>query len=158
MLSVWSRSSLKFCRLVKSLTFWVYNLIFVWYSFFTEWTELTPLTFLPMTFLPMVFLPLWLWHFYLWQFYLWHFYLWQFYLWHFYLWQFYLWHFYLHSPAIFIKFEIVVCKLFQFGRVQNLLFGKGLKNWSHLFWKRTFNDSRNFFKKDKIRSVKFVRL
>ena len=29
-------------------------------------------------------------------------------------------------PAIFIKFEIVVCKLFEFGRVQNLLFGKGL--------------------------------
>ena len=28
--------------------------------------------------------------------------------------------------AIFIKFEIVVCKLFQFGRVQNLSFGKGL--------------------------------
>ena len=55
------------------------------YSFFTEWAELTPLTFLPMTFLPMVFLPLWLWHFYLWQFYLWHFYLWHFYLWHFYL-------------------------------------------------------------------------
>ena len=28
--------------------------------------------------------------------------------------------------AIFIKLEIVVCKLFQFGRVSNLLFGKGL--------------------------------
>ena len=28
--------------------------------------------------------------------------------------------------AIFIKFEIVVCKLFQLGRVQKLLFGKGL--------------------------------
>ena len=28
--------------------------------------------------------------------------------------------------AIFIKFEIVVCKLSQFGRVQNLSFGKGL--------------------------------
>ena len=27
--------------------------------------------------------------------------------------------------AIFIKFEIVVCKLFQSGRVQTLLFGKG---------------------------------
>ena len=27
---------------------------------------------------------------------------------------------------IFIIFEIVVCKLFQFGRVQNLSFGKGL--------------------------------
>ena len=27
--------------------------------------------------------------------------------------------------AIFIKFEIVVCKLFQFGRVHNLSFGKG---------------------------------
>ena len=29
--------------------------------------------------------------------------------------------------AIFIKFEIVVCKLFQFGRVQYLSFGKGFK-------------------------------
>ena len=29
-------------------------------------------------------------------------------------------------PAIFIKFEIDVCKLFQFERVQNLSFGKGL--------------------------------
>ena len=29
-------------------------------------------------------------------------------------------------PFIFIKFGIVVCKLFQFGLVQNLLFGKGL--------------------------------
>ena len=28
--------------------------------------------------------------------------------------------------AIFIKLEIVVCKLFQLGRVQNLLFGKEL--------------------------------
>ena len=28
--------------------------------------------------------------------------------------------------AIFIKFEIVVCKLLQSGPVQNLLFGKGL--------------------------------
>ena len=28
-------------------------------------------------------------------------------------------------PAIFIKFKIVVCKLFQFGRVQKLFFGKG---------------------------------
>ena len=28
--------------------------------------------------------------------------------------------------AIFIKFEIVVCKLFQFGRVSNLLFGEVL--------------------------------
>ena len=28
--------------------------------------------------------------------------------------------------AIFIKFKIVVCKLFQFGRVKNLSFGKGL--------------------------------
>ena len=31
-------------------------------------------------------------------------------------------------PAIFIRFEIVVCKPFQFGRVQNLSFGKGLIN------------------------------
>ena len=28
--------------------------------------------------------------------------------------------------TIFIKFEIIVCKLFQFGRVYNLSFGKGL--------------------------------
>ena len=28
--------------------------------------------------------------------------------------------------AIFIKFEVVVCKLFHFGRVWNLSFGKGL--------------------------------
>ena len=31
-----------------------------------------------------------------------------------------------HSVT-FIKFKIVVCKLFQFGRVLNLSFGKGLK-------------------------------
>ena len=37
---------------------------------------------------------------------------------------FYLFH---KLSAIFIKFEIVVGKLFQFGRVKNLLFGKGLK-------------------------------
>ena len=30
--------------------------------------------------------------------------------------------------SIFIKSEIFVCKLFQFGRVQNLLFGNGLKD------------------------------
>ena len=30
--------------------------------------------------------------------------------------------------AIFIEFEIVVCKLFEFGRVYNLSFGKGLKS------------------------------
>ena len=29
-------------------------------------------------------------------------------------------------PAFFNKFEIVVCRLFQFGRVKNLPFGKGL--------------------------------
>ena len=29
--------------------------------------------------------------------------------------------------TIFIQFEIGFCKLFQFGRVKNLLFGKGLK-------------------------------
>ena len=27
--------------------------------------------------------------------------------------------------VIFIKFETAICKLFQFGRIQNLLFGKG---------------------------------
>ena len=31
-----------------------------------------------------------------------------------------------YLSAIFVEFEIVVCKLFQFGRVQNLSFGKGL--------------------------------
>ena len=30
--------------------------------------------------------------------------------------------------AIFIEFEIVVCKLFQFEGVQNVSFGKGLTN------------------------------
>ena len=30
--------------------------------------------------------------------------------------------------AFFIKFEIVVCKLFEFGTVWNLLFGKGLNS------------------------------
>ena len=29
-------------------------------------------------------------------------------------------------PVIFLKVEIVVCKLFQFVRVKNLSFGKGL--------------------------------
>ena len=29
--------------------------------------------------------------------------------------------------AIFIKFEIVVCKLFQFGSIKNVSFGKGVK-------------------------------
>ena len=28
--------------------------------------------------------------------------------------------------AIFVKMKIVICKLFQFGKVQNLSFGKGL--------------------------------
>ena len=32
--------------------------------------------------------------------------------------------------AIFFKYEIAVCKLFQFGRVHNLLFGEGL-NMDH---------------------------
>ena len=32
--------------------------------------------------------------------------------------------------AIFIPFEIVVCKLFQFGQVQNVSFGKGLNIFS----------------------------
>ena len=30
--------------------------------------------------------------------------------------------------SIFINFEIVICKLFHFGRVYNLLFGKGLRD------------------------------
>ena len=29
--------------------------------------------------------------------------------------------------AFFIEFEIIICKLFQFGRVKNLSFGKGLQ-------------------------------
>ena len=35
--------------------------------------------------------------------------------------------------AIFNKLEIVVCKLFQFGRVQNFLFGKGLTQ-QNFYW------------------------
>ena len=34
---------------------------------------------------------------------------------------------FLELSVIFMKFEIVVCKLFQFGRVRNFLFGKGLR-------------------------------
>ena len=34
--------------------------------------------------------------------------------------------------AFFIKFEIVVCKLFQFGRVSNLSIGKGLISKIHV--------------------------
>ena len=48
-------------------------------------------------------------------------------------------------PSIFIKFEIVVCKLFQFGRVQNLLFGKGLKP---LIVNEFINDIKNLAKKE----------
>ena len=33
--------------------------------------------------------------------------------------------------AIFIKLKIVICKLFQFGRVKNLSFGKWLSKSSH---------------------------
>ena len=33
--------------------------------------------------------------------------------------------------AIFIKDEIVICKLFQFERVLNLLFGKGLSKYEN---------------------------
>ena len=39
--------------------------------------------------------------------------------------------------AIFIKFEIVNSKLFQFGRGQNLSFGKGLKVRSYHFPKQS---------------------
>ena len=40
--------------------------------------------------------------------------------------------------AILIKFEIVVCKLFQFGRVSDLSFGKGLYLDKYVFlsWDR----------------------
>ena len=43
--------------------------------------------------------------------------------------------------AIFIKFEIVVSKLFQFGRVRNLLFGKGLRM---VLWLLTHYQTTNF--------------
>ena len=39
-------------------------------------------------------------------------------------------HLFLELSAIFIKFEVVVCKLIKFGRVQNLSFGKGLNRFS----------------------------
>ena len=35
-------------------------------------------------------------------------------------------HLFEELSATFIRLEIIVCKLFQFGRVSNLLFGKGL--------------------------------
>ena len=35
--------------------------------------------------------------------------------------------------AISIKFEIVVCKLFQFGRVSNLSFGNGLMKFVQVY-------------------------
>ena len=38
--------------------------------------------------------------------------------------------------VIFIKFEIVVCKSFQFGRILNLSFGNGLMHTSGLFHQR----------------------
>ena len=38
---------------------------------------------------------------------------------------------YKELSAIFIPFKIVICKLFEFGRVENLSFGKGL-NWFSL--------------------------
>ena len=41
-------------------------------------------------------------------------------------------------PTIFIKFTVVVCRVFQFGRNQNLSFGKGLNN--------SFSFSHNVFK------------
>ena len=46
----------------------------------------------------------------------------------------------LRSFAFFIKLEFVVCKLFQFGRVLNLLFGKGLNATPScfLFGKKVF--------------------
>ena len=36
--------------------------------------------------------------------------------------------------SIFIKFKTVVCKLFQFGRVQNLSFGKELRLYQTTHW------------------------
>ena len=42
--------------------------------------------------------------------------------------------------AIFVKFKIVVCKVFQFGRVYNLSFGKGLRVFSFFTWKGPLPD------------------
>ena len=44
--------------------------------------------------------------------------------------------FYLYGElsTIYMKIKIVVCKLSQFGRVQYLLFGKGLKYQTTQFW------------------------
>ena len=50
---------------------------------------------------------------------------------------------FIEISAIFIKLEIVVCKLFQFGPVQNLSFGKGLNenninekiSWNSFIWR-----------------------
>ena len=54
---------------------------------------------------------------------------------------------------IYIKFQIVICKVFQFERVSNLLFGKGLKIYSRgkhwekekLLEKSNFSFSHHFF-------------
>ena len=47
--------------------------------------------------------------------------------------------------AISIEFKIVVCKLFQFGSVKKISFGKGLKGRKQ-FWKRR-NCPRSVFKR-----------
>ena len=47
--------------------------------------------------------------------------------------------------AIFIKIEIVVCKLFQFGRVKNLSFGKGLSATQCTFRCRILSKTRGPF-------------
>ena len=41
--------------------------------------------------------------------------------------------------AIFIKFQIIVCKLFQFGRDYKWLFGKGLKDRSSSWFNLSFD-------------------
>ena len=55
--------------------------------------------------------------------------------------------------AIFIEFEIVVCSLFQFGRVRNLSFGKGLSytSWQYIM----ITKSMKILHTEKIK-IKFV--
>ena len=38
--------------------------------------------------------------------------------------------------SIFIKFKVIVCKLFQFGRVKNLLCGRGLRSLLKTLWEK----------------------
>ena len=47
--------------------------------------------------------------------------------------------------AIFIKFEIVVCKLFEFGRVVNLSFEKGLKVALQILGRKFYENTEKSF-------------